>query len=238
MKIDSKQLDALAHYQTIDIETQQIRSDLDKVPEKLNELDRQLQHSQSTIAEKEGVLSELQKEYRSREDEIKSNQEMIRKSNEKLPSVKTNKEYHALLKEIEILKKKNSEIEDRGLEVLNRIEAEEKNITALKEDFNALTLEIKEEKQALEAEGEQRAERLSALQEDLKTIAESIPLNLMTRFNQVRKQTMGLALVAAEKAVCQGCHLNIPPQMYNELQRSDTLQFCPFCHRMIYWKNG
>jgi len=34
---------------------------------------------------------------------------------------------------------------------------------------------------------------------------------------------------------CQGCNMNIPPQLYNQLQRGDTIELCGTCNRIIYW---
>ena len=34
---------------------------------------------------------------------------------------------------------------------------------------------------------------------------------------------------------CQGCNMNIPPQLYNILQRGDAIELCPNCNRIIYW---
>jgi uncharacterized protein len=44
--------------------------------------------------------------------------------------------------------------------------------------------------------------------------------------------------VPVSDAVCNGCNVNLPPQLYNELQRSDTLRYCPNCQRIIYWKEA
>ncbi len=43
-----------------------------------------------------------------------------------------------------------------------------------------------------------------------------------------------MAIAKVEDAVCEGCHMNIPPQMYNELQRFESLMYCPQCQRIIY----
>jgi predicted nucleic acid-binding Zn-ribbon protein len=48
----------------------------------------------------------------------------------------------------------------------------------------------------------------------------------------------GIAISQVVNATCSGCNMNIPPQMYNELQKRDSLKFCPNCERIIYWKNG
>jgi predicted nucleic acid-binding Zn-ribbon protein len=49
---------------------------------------------------------------------------------------------------------------------------------------------------------------------------------------------VGLAVVPVKDAVCHGCNVNLPPQLYNELFRCDSLRFCPNCQRIIYIKNS
>jgi hypothetical protein len=45
-----------------------------------------------------------------------------------------------------------------------------------------------------------------------------------------------LAVVSVRNGTCQGCNMNIPPQLYNVLQRGQTIETCPSCHRIIYWE--
>lgn len=234
MEITREQLNTLIQYQTVDVESERIQADLEELPKRVDTLEAQLLASKTDIGKSEEALAERHKDYRQHEEDINTNQEMIRKSNEKLPSVKTNKEYHALLKEIETLKKKNSAIEDQALTNLNQIEDDEKKALLTRDESAALQEEIEQEKSDILAESQEQKEQLARLKEELQAIAADVPERLMKRFKQVRQQMPGLALVAAKNSVCQGCHLNIPPQMYNNLQRSGTLQFCPFCHRMIY----
>jgi uncharacterized protein len=36
--------------------------------------------------------------------------------------------------------------------------------------------------------------------------------------------------------MCAGCRLQIPPQLIAQVKRSDDLQICPYCRRMLYWE--
>ena len=45
----------------------------------------------------------------------------------------------------------------------------------------------------------------------------------------------GLALASVENGTCRGCNMNIPPQLFNVLQRGNSVETCPYCHRIIYW---
>ena len=65
-------------------------------------------------------------------------------------------------------------------------------------------------------------------------VSAEIEPELMKTYITIR-ENRGTAVAGVNDAVCQGCHLNIPPQMYNELQRCDSLKFCPHCQRIIYW---
>jgi predicted nucleic acid-binding Zn-ribbon protein len=68
---------------------------------------------------------------------------------------------------------------------------------------------------------EARKENLAALKKDYRSF-------------EVKQRCGGIGLVQVENAVCKGCYLNIPPQLYNELHRGNELRMCPHCHRLIY----
>jgi predicted nucleic acid-binding Zn-ribbon protein len=45
----------------------------------------------------------------------------------------------------------------------------------------------------------------------------------------------GLAMVPVKNGTCQGCNMNIPPQLFNTLQRGNSIEVCGNCNRIIYW---
>jgi len=60
---------------------------------------------------------------------------------------------------------------------------------------------------------------------------------LLEKYERIRNRNGGIGVVSVWKAVCNGCHMNIPPQLYNELQKSSELMICPNCNRIIYYQN-
>ena len=54
---------------------------------------------------------------------------------------------------------------------------------------------------------------------------------------RVKKSNKGVGVISVWKAVCNGCHMNIPPQLYNELQKTKELLSCPNCNRIMYFQN-
>jgi predicted nucleic acid-binding Zn-ribbon protein len=58
--------------------------------------------------------------------------------------------------------------------------------------------------------------------------------SLVSKYERIRKQRGGLALVPVVAGTCKGCQRNIPPQMANNLLTSSEILSCPNCHRFIY----
>ncbi|MDH4205178.1 MAG: C4-type zinc ribbon domain-containing protein [Desulfobacteraceae bacterium] len=232
-----EQIKVLVKLQHLDTETARIKSTLNDVSKKLENLDSSLIEIEQTITSQESVLNELKKEYRDYESDAKMNLAKNKKSQEKLRSVKTNKEYQSLLKEIEDVKSKNSLIEDKMIECLDRIDETEDIIAKKKNEYLQFSDRIKSEKQSIEHEAGIDKKKLDELDMDRKNVSGLIDSQLFKKYLVIKEQNQGgLAVVPVKDAVCHGCNVNLPPQLYNELFRYKSLKFCPNCQRIIYLK--
>jgi predicted nucleic acid-binding Zn-ribbon protein len=231
-----EQIKVLVKLQHLDTETVRIKSTLNDVSKKLENLDSSLKEIEQTIKDQESVLNELTKEYRDYESEVKMNLAKNKNSQEKLRSVKTNKEYQSLLKEIETVKSKNSSIEDKMIECLDRMDETEEIVAKKKDEYLQFSDRIKSEKEKIEHEAGINKKTLDELDMDRKNVSGLIDSQLFKKYLVIKEQQGGLAVVPVKDAVCRGCNVNLPPQLYNELFRYDSLKFCPNCHRVIYLK--
>ena len=231
-----EQIKVLVKLQHLDAESIRIKLTLNDVSKKLKHLDSSLEEIEQIIKDQESVLDGLKKQYRDYESDVKLNLAKINKSQEKLRSVKTNKEYQSLLKEIEDVKSKNSSIEDKMIECLDRIDEAEEIIATKKDEYLQFSDRIKSEKQSIEHEAEIDKKKLDELDMDRKNVSGLIGSQLFKKYLVIKEQQEGLAVVPVKDAVCHGCNVNLPPQLYNELFRHDSLKFCPNCHRIIYLK--
>jgi predicted nucleic acid-binding Zn-ribbon protein len=237
VSVPTEQLGRLVQLQKLEIELQKQENILKQVDQRVAALDANLNESVTAIESKDAATKELQQRYRSWESEVQDNVLRIQKSEEKLRSVKTNKEYQSGLKEIEDLKAKSASIEDKMIQCLEELEAAEEALRNVKTDYEEQRLQLNREKEAILAEAGRTREIQTKLQADKEGLGSQISKNLLQMFNRVKvQQPDGLAIVQVVGAVCNGCHMNIPPQMYNELQREDSLKMCPSCERIIYWQ--
>lgn len=233
--INKEQIKFLVKLQQIEIESSKIKSILSSVDHRIEALDNSLNDFEKNIEDEEAVISELNQKYRTYESDVQMNLDRIAKSKAKLRSVKTNKEYQSSLKEIEDLEMVNSKIEDEMIEFLDRIDRAENTLTDTKADYSGLVDQTNKERAAIKEEVAQGKRRLVQLDANWDNISQSIDSELLEKFNKTKaKQINGIAIVPVKDAVCWGCNMNIPPQMYNELHRFDHLINCPHCERIIY----
>jgi predicted nucleic acid-binding Zn-ribbon protein len=237
LKITRDQIERLVKLQQIETDKKRIKATLANLPDQLAELDIRLDHAAKAVNNKETLLKDYEQKYRSYESDTETNLLKIKKSEEKLEVAKNNKEYQSSLKEIHELKNKISRIEDDMIECLDRMEEIERDIKSRKEDYNKIAQKINIEKNIIKNQAKNDEHNLLELHAERANIIESVQKDLIEKFFIIqKKQTNSIAIAKAKNSICYGCNMNIPPQMYNDLQRCDSLAFCPFCDRILYWE--
>jgi predicted nucleic acid-binding Zn-ribbon protein len=113
----------------------------------------------------------------------------------------------------------------------------DKIIAQKKDEYSQLSDKIKIEKENIEREAEIDKKKLDEIDSDRDQVCRLLDDELFNKYVKIKEQHQeGLAVVPVKDAVCHGCNVNLPPQLYNELFRYDSLKFCPNCHRIIYLK--
>jgi len=232
--ISREKIQSLVELQTVEADIRCVETLLAGTPAKLAAVTLELEAFEATLAEEDGQLQAVQKTYREQEREAQVALAQIRKSNERLATVKTNKEYQLILKEIDDLKRKNSLIEDEMLACLDRIEAADAAVKQKKAQVLALRQTADLQKAQIERETRQLTAHLTDLTQAGREAARAVDPVLLESFRRVQEQVKQGAVAPVVDAVCQGCHLNIPWQLFNELHRFDELTFCPHCRRIIF----
>jgi hypothetical protein len=230
-----EQIGIAVQLQEVEIRIGKIKSDLDAMPEKLIILDKEIRDAEQDVEIKKELIDELRKKYRMNESDYQANISLMRKSQDKLAAVKNNKEYQSILKEIDDIKAKNSLVEDEMIKHLDIIETSEMESVKFKKEFQEIRSRIESEKETIREKIKQNEIDLAGLDEKRDAIAKNIDKELMRNYNIVKGLIKDTAIAPAIDSVCLGCNMNIPPQMYNDLQRFDSIKLCPHCQRIIYW---
>jgi predicted nucleic acid-binding Zn-ribbon protein len=233
------QMETLLSLQEIELQKLEVQKILDAVAAKVDALDQELNDFVRVIEKDRSALAELKDRYRDFDEQIRVNTILIDKIEAKRRSVKTNREYESLLKEEEQLRTRKSQVEDEMLACMSELESLEEKIKQLEKEHHQLDEQVTEDKQAVKLEASESETRFADLSREVAAVQAEIEPKILKTFVQIKKMAPdGKALAPARHSVCMGCHMNIPAQMFNELQRFDSLKLCPFCNRILYWDNA
>ncbi len=227
-------LEIMIELQSTEIEADVLETILASLPVQSARLETELDEVTANLEARKNHVSELQKKYRSLEADFEANQARIKKRNIQLGAVKTNKDYQAILKEIEDIKSASSRIEDEMLQYLDDIETAASEVTEAEKLYNVRKETIDKKKREIEKDAAESNKKLAQMKVKSQELAEKLDPKLKKRYYNIKSKSGGVAIVPVNDAICRGCHLNIPPQLYNELHRENELRICPHCYRMIY----
>lgn len=232
-----EQLSYLIELQKLDLIIGRIIVKKSELPEKIIQMDEGFAAFAKSVEEGKKKFEELNKLQSEKEDKLKKGIDSIKKTKDRLSEVKTNKEYQAILKEIETIEKKNSEIEDEIIGGLDQIDHMRTEVREKEKDFETHRSQYEKEKKKIEKEISQLDYDLADAEKKTNALRKRIRDELLKRYETIKGRRNGVAVALVWKEVCGGCHMNIPPQMYIELQRSSDLLTCPNCNRIVYWYN-
>ena len=160
---------------------------LKKIPIQIKAIEEELSKNKKEVENIETGIAQTEKIYNELDSKIKDNTERIKKNDIDLMSVKTNKEYQAILKAIDDLKLANSDTEDKMIAYLDQMENENKKLKASKEKLAESVKKVENKKSALEKEFEQKKEELNKKIEKKNAKLAEIPSALLDIYNNVKK---------------------------------------------------
>ncbi len=230
-----EKINSLVALQKVETEINELRTNITMTEQKRSSLNGKIEAAEDDLKTRDAQLEALRKKYRSFEAESQIKTNSVQKSQEKLASVKTNKEYQAMLKEIDELKALNSKIEEDMIVCLDEIDIAEADVVKEQKKYKAVKHQISHDSESLQNDILQAKQELDELTVEKGQLEQKIDKQFLAAFLQAKERSGGVGIAPVLNAVCQGCHLNIPPQMFNELQRGDSLKTCPHCDRLIYW---
>jgi predicted nucleic acid-binding Zn-ribbon protein len=229
-----KQLALLEELQQHDARLQEEESALRTLPEKLQQKRNDLAKLEAIVARERQALADAERFKRDLESQLKSDEANAAKAKTKLQAVKTSKDYMAAQRELEATRRAISEREEEILKLIESVEAKKTAIAQMAKDVADLAAIVSEEEKVVEAKVAEVRARTAGERAARDAVAAKVRPDVLKKYGSIRMRR-GLAVVPVVKGVCQGCHMSIPPQLYNLLQRGTSVETCPQCNRIIYW---
>ena len=232
-----EQLELLWELQTIDLELKTIQEGRDRYPKELKRLDDKCQIEKERLQKEKEKIELLEKERRQKEGHLNSEQEKIKRTEGRMFEVKTNKEYQAFLTEIETIKESNSREEEGILHLLDDIDEIKKNLSKKEKEVVLIVEKIEAEKKVIQEKMIRDNEGWKKQMARREALTKQLKSNFFRLYNTLKAKRRDISVVKVKDETCQGCFLNIPPQLFIEVQKNNALIQCPHCNRILYW-NG
>ena len=150
--------------------------------------------------------------------------------------IKNAKELQALQREIDQSKQVNGDLEEEILKLMQEIDGLRTQIKSKEDEALGLKAEWQQKQEALlgQISGIDTAVSEAALRRQ--SIASQLANDLISRYELIFSRRGGTAVVEVSGGICQGCYMNIPPQLGNEIIKNEKLHLCPSCQRILYVK--
>jgi uncharacterized protein len=231
-------LEMLLKLQVIDYDLGELERSKEYLPDMMESLRKEIDDAQSLYNRTETELTELKVLQKNLELELSSKQVDLKRLQDQMMAIKTNKEYDALVSQIDNVKGAINEAETKLLDAIEKLEK--------------LQVDIVEYRNKSLESGERNSKELLILQEKMDSVGTKIqikesernnisiriPKRTLSIYDRVRKNRGGSVVVSVKKRACGACYKALPPHRIQELKRCDQLIICDNCGRMLIWQEG
>lgn len=207
------------------------------VPSTVQKLQAELQGLVCTHQERIARLSELAKRRRAFEGEVDMMRTKLARFRDQLMAVKTNKEYTAMLHEIQAAEGQIRSEEDKILEIMEEMETMEGDLKGSEKDLNSRQEEIQREIAQCQDSVPGLEAELDRLRQQKELTESMIEADLLSRYRRVAEARRGIGLAEARDELCTACHVRIRPQVYAELHQTEVIHSCDSCSRILFLRN-
>jgi hypothetical protein len=208
-----------------------------KLPQELQAIRAAVSEHAKAVEALKAKLDATKKEIRLKEKDLEFSNAKRVKAEARLYEVKTNKEYSAVLAEIEEIKQEKARIEEETLALMERqerlsveVREAEARLRARDTQAKAEDAEVRERLANVEAD-------LAIVQSDRDALARQLPADLLASYEKLlrHRSNLGVSRVLPG-GICGGCRVTLTPQTFQELKQQSGLRTCESCGRYLYWE--
>lgn len=214
------------------------------IPDWMRELHDEHETRRAEIETVEAAAEEAARERRTAEAAVQDSQEKLKKYQQQINKVSTQREYGALLQEIDTVKGQITAGEQQAFSSLEAAEKSQKDLETLRETFREIEERYAAEQSRWEAEKPEISRQVEDLQGRIATLRQQLPRNVLSQFERILERYPAGA-VAPVRIIerpgqrqrewhCAACNYRVRPQVVVEIRNSGNLVQCDSCKRILY----
>jgi predicted nucleic acid-binding Zn-ribbon protein len=230
-----EQLRFLADLQLLDNRLHALSDEQHQLPQLLQRYEQACAEARALLTSDHTHLEDAERQRRSLERKLEDDQAQLVKTQNRLHGIKTNKEYTAVLAEINGSKQRISEIEDQVLDLMEATEQHRQVVQAHEQHMEEATRELERQTQKIENAQREVAQQIDQCGAERQQVVAHLDTNLVAVYEKVAGRNGGLGAVWLADDSCGGCHLRIRPQLISDVRKQETVVTCPHCRRILLW---
>tara|TARA_B100000676_G_scaffold261598_1_gene272077 strand:- start:557 stop:1261 length:705 start_codon:yes stop_codon:yes gene_type:complete len=227
-------MEKLIQLQGIDTKLKDLNDLLGDLPSKVELLNQQEESTKNSLSDNKKRLKEIEVEIHKRELEITQIDDKISKIKDQLFLVTNNKQYDALMTEMDHFKDKKSTFESETISFLEEKEELTDSIKTLETELDELSDDLEQRRKKLESAILESADEKLLLEKQRKERVDKLDVNIISVYDKVMGARDGLAVVPIVGSGCGGCGAHIPPQTITEVRAKTAIHRCDMCGRFLY----
>lgn len=229
------QIQQLVELQKIDDDIFAVKGRLENAPRNVSELEERFQTVEGRRDHVLDKIAHLKDQKKRVERDIEDDTARIKKSKNKLMQVGKDREYQAMLREIDSIEKNNRNREEEKVTLLEELRTQTGILEEIDKEYEIIKAERDEKRDSLDDTMKAAYRELDELGAKRSAAARLIPQPIFMRYEFIRNRLEHPVIVDVDDGICSGCHIAIPPQDYIDLQCGQKILSCPNCQRLIFW---
>jgi predicted nucleic acid-binding Zn-ribbon protein len=232
------QLQTLIDLQAFDAKIAGLDAEAARLPRQIEAIQAALAEARKTIETIRTKVDTTKKDLRIREKDLDVANVKRQKLEGRLYEVKTNKEYSAVLLEIEEAKQEKTQTEEDILALMETQERLAVDIKDAEARFKTRETQARQDETVIRKKLADVEAELEIVRAERASRARELPAGLLASYDRILKARGGVAVAAVGiTAICGGCRVSIRPQAVQELRASSGLMLCESCGRYLYWQD-
>lgn len=228
-------LELLLKLQVIDYDLGELERSKEYLPDMMENLHREIRETQGKLQEAREQQQLASLKQKNLELEIKTKEADLARYQQQMMTIKTNKEYDALVAEIDSIKTTVAADETGLLETIETLSALEKEIAALQEREAGISENNSKQLKILQEKIDSIGAKAAAKADERHVIISSVSRPTLQIYERVRRGKGGQVVVVVKKRACSSCYKALTAKKVQEIKRNDRIETCDNCGCLLYW---
>jgi len=233
----SNDLEMLLRLQVIDYDLGELERSKEYLPDMMQNLNQEIKEVQEKLSGNSHGLEEAKIRQKSLELELATKETELQQFQQKMMSIKTNKEYDALVSEIDSIKEIISARETELIETMDMIATLDASIADMGKKAEEVQENNSRQLKVLQEKIDSIGDKVSGKQEERGKVSAQIPRPTLSVYERVRRGKGGTAVVVVKKRACGSCHKALTPQRVQQIRKGGKIHTCESCGSLLFWDN-